>query len=85
MNERGNTVRIAVVEEQIRGIREQQKHHYAAAQRRFDDIDAKMDELLAVINRGRGAYAASLMMAGLLGGFIMKLGGVVAGFFHRLG
>ncbi len=85
MNERGNTVRIAVVEEQIRGIREQQRAHYASAQRRFDEIDAKMDELLAVINRGRGAYAASLVVAGVLGGFIIKIGALVAGFFHRLG
>lgn len=85
MNERGNTVRIAVVEEQIRFIREQQKHHNSSTQRRFDEIDAKMDELLAVINRGRGAYAASLVMAGVIGGFIIKLGAVVAGFFHRVG
>src|SRR5690606_15348352 len=72
----GNTIRIAVVEEQIRGIREQQRSHNAVAQRRFDEIDRKLDELTEVMNRGRGAYAASLLLAGAIGAAVLKLLGL---------
>lgn len=82
MNERENTVRIAVVEEQVKGIREQQRAHNVSAQRRFDAIEEKMDALIAIINRGKGAYAASLLLAGLIGGVVLKLGAVVAQYFH---
>lgn len=83
MVERGTQVRIAVMEEQIRAIREQQRAHYTTTQRRFDDVERKMDDLLAVINRGRGAYAASLVVAGLVGGFLLKLGTFLTHFFQR--
>lgn len=81
--EHENNIRIAVMEEQIKGIREQQRSHYEVAQRRFDELEQKADALIAIVNRGRGAYAASLVLAGLLGGFIIKLGGMLAQFFHR--
>jgi|GEM_PF-3431783 hypothetical protein len=83
MGEQENTIRIAVVEEQIKGMREQQRSHNQSTQRRFDDIDSKMDELIAIINRGRGAYAASLVLAGLIGGFVIKLGSMLGNFFSR--
>lgn len=83
MNERGHSIRIAVLEEQIKGIREQQRSHNAVTQRRFDEIERKMDDFLAVINRGRGAYAASLVLAGLIGGFILKLGTLLSHFIQR--
>lgn len=78
-----DTVRIAVVEEQVRGMREQQRSHMALNQQRFDDIDRKMDELIATMNRGRGAYAASLMLAGVIGGTLLKLAGMFGHTFQR--
>ena len=71
-----------MVEEQIKGIREQQRSHNQSAQRHFDEIESKMDELIAIINRGRGAYAASMVLAALIGGFILKLGSMLSGFFQ---
>lgn len=70
-------VRIAVLEEQIKGIREQQRLHNATTQQRFDALEEKLDELTALMNRGRGAYAASLMLAGAIGAALLKLLGVV--------
>lgn len=81
--EQENTIRIAVVEEQIKGIREQQRSHNANTLRRFDGIDEKIDELIAVMNRGRGAYAASLMLAGLIGGAVLKMAGLLVQVFQR--
>ncbi len=83
MREQENTIRIAVVEEQIRGMREQQKSHNAMTQRRLDEIEQKMDALIAVMHRGRGAYAASLMMAGLIAGLVTKFGAGIAQFWGR--
>lgn len=67
MNETDNAVKIAVVQEQIHGLREQARQHAATTKEQFDKLDSKVDELLAVMNRGRGAYAASLAIAGTIG------------------
>ena len=58
--EQDNRLKIAVVQEQIGGLREQQRAHYTVTQARFDQLENKVDELIAVMNRGRGAYAASM-------------------------
>ena len=73
MSEQENSIRIAVIEEQISALREQQRAHNASTQNRFDRMEKKIDEFTAIINRGRGAYAASLVLAGLVGGFVLKL------------
>lgn len=66
-----NEVKIAVLEEQIRGLREQQKSHAVEAKEMFDRLFEQIAELEAALNRGRGAYAASLVFAGAIGGAIM--------------
>jgi hypothetical protein len=81
--EHENSIRIAVIEEQISGLREQQRAHNQTSQRRFDHMEAKIDELVAVMNRGRGAYAASLLLAGILGGCLLKVADILARFFQR--
>lgn len=81
-SERTHSIRIAVIDEQIKGIREQQRSHNATTQRRFDEMESKIDALIAIINRGRGAYAASLVLAGLIGGFVIKMSGVLIHFFN---
>ena len=76
-----NSIKIAVVEEQIVGLREQQRAHNLATQNRFDGMERKLDELTAIINRGKGAYAASLVIAGLIGGIVIKIAHYMAEFF----
>lgn len=75
MNEVENTVKIAVLEEQIRGIREQQAAHAKDTRERFDDVESKLDELLTVLNKGRGAYAVLFLLSGAIGAMFIKLGG----------
>ena len=72
MKEQEHAIRIAVLEEQIRGMREQQKSHNTATQHRFDELDDKVDQLIAVMNRGKGAYAVSLALAGVIGAALIK-------------
>lgn len=84
MDEQQNALKIAVIEEQIGGLREQQRAHNAVTQTRFDRTDKKLDELTAVINRGKGAYAASLVIAGIVGGFLIKLLMLMSSYFGRI-
>jgi len=65
-------IRIAVLEEQIHGVREQQKSHHEAAQRRFDSIEQKLEALTALLNRGRGAYAVAMAVAAGIGVVLME-------------
>jgi hypothetical protein len=67
-----HAVRIAVIEEQILGLREQQRAHHETAQRRLESLEKKLDELTAIMNRGRGAYAASMALAAGIGAFLMQ-------------
>jgi len=78
-----HAIRIAVLEEQIRGMREQQKSHNFATQERFDELDEKVDQLIAVMNRGKGAYAASLALAGIIGAVMVRLLSLMAELIHR--
>jgi len=71
--EQQNALKIAVIEEQIVGLREQQRMHNAATQKRFDGMEKKLDELTAIMNRGRGAYAASMALAAAIGAILIEV------------
>lgn len=75
--EHENAIKIAVVEEQVRGLREQQKAHHAETKGDLVSLQQAVYELTAVMNRGKGAYAASLAIAGAIGAFIMSVTGWV--------
>jgi hypothetical protein len=62
-----NDIKIAVLEEQIRGLREQQKAHAESSAAQFETLFEKIDVLTAALNRGKGMYAASLMFFGAVG------------------
>lgn len=64
---------IKVVKSELDGVREQQKSHHVTTQESFEKLNGKIDELTAVMNRGKGAYAFALMAAGAIGGGMMKL------------
>lgn len=74
------SVQIAVIKEQINGIRAQQAAHAQETRNQFKSIEefqketnTTLSELVAVMNRGKGAYAASLAIAGIIGGGFIKL------------
>lgn len=67
-----NALKIAVIEEQIAGLREQSRVHNESTQRRLDRMEKKLDELTAIMNRGRGAYAASMVLAAGIGAVLLQ-------------
>ncbi len=82
MNEQQNAIKIARVEAHIEGLREQQKSHHESNTKRFDSMEDKIDGLVAIMNRGKGAYTASMVLAAALGAFLLTLMKTVAAFFR---
>lgn len=76
-----NALKIAVIEEQILGLREQQRAHNETTQKRFDRMEKKLDELTAIMNRGRGAFAASMAVAAALGALMIEAISFISSFF----
>lgn len=70
--------RIAVMESEIKGIREQNKAQFLSLQQEMAEMNKAITELVAIMNKGKGAYAASLALAGTIGGFLIWVGGKVA-------
>lgn len=83
MIENQNALRIAVIDEQIYGLREQQRAHNAATQKRFDGMEHKLDELTAIMNRGKGAYAASMALAAGIGAVVIEIINIATSLFHK--
>ncbi len=69
-----NSIKIAVLEEQVKDIREQQSAHAKDTRERFDVMDSKLDELLAMLNKGKGAYAVMFLLSGAIGAAVIKIG-----------
>jgi hypothetical protein len=82
-NETINAIKIAVLQEQIVGLREQQKAHNDTTQRRFNGLESKIDELTAIMNRGRGAYAASMALAAGIGAVLIEFVNIITSYFHK--
>lgn len=80
--EQMNALKIAVLEEQMIGLREQQRAHNTATQKRFDSMERKLDELTAIMNRGKGAYAASMALAAAIGAILIEAVAIVTSFIH---
>lgn len=96
-----NAVQIAVIKEQLSGIREQQKAHNDTVNTSIADLKIsvatvaqdqkassaeltkKIDELTAIMNRGRGAFAASMVIAGGLGAIVLAIIEGIIHLFHK--
>ena len=81
-----NETKIAVLQIEIAGLREQNKNHAEATQRNFSDNKEEVHALqqdvkliLEVMNKGRGAYTASLIAAGLIGSAFVSIVGWFTG------
>lgn len=83
MDDHQNAIEIAVIKEQISGLREQHRNHAETTKKQFDALGGKVDELLAAFNRGKGAYAASIALAGLIGAVIIKGISAMASYISR--
>ncbi len=65
--------RLAVVEEQIKGLREQQKAHAIETRHMIAGLTEDIKELTEIMNKGRGAFAFALLVSGSLGAMAVKL------------
>jgi hypothetical protein len=83
MPENENAIKIAVIQEQVLGLREQQKLNNDTTQRRFNGLEQKIDELTAIMNRGRGAYAASMALAAAIGAVLLEMVNIITSYFHK--
>lgn len=72
-----NAVKIAVLEEQIKGIREQAATHARDTRERFDSVDEKLEVLVATLNKGKGAYAVLFILSGMIGAAVIKMAGFI--------
>lgn len=83
MSESENAIKIAVVQEQLLGLRAQQEFNNDSMQRRLGGLEVKIDELAAIMNRGRGAYAASMALAAAIGGLLLEMIAIATSYTHR--
>jgi hypothetical protein len=82
-DEHENSVKIAVLQEQILGLREQQKAHNESTQGKFAIIESKIDSILSTVNHGRGAYVASLAVLGTVGAAALGIISWIINYFHK--
>lgn len=82
-SEQQNAIDIAVLREQIGGLREQSRVHNETTQKRFNGLEIKIDELTAIMNRGRGAYAASMGLAAAVGAALIEGFSSLASLIHN--
>lgn len=83
MSESENAIKIAVVQEQLLGLRAQQEFNNETTQGRLNALEGKIDELAAIMNRGRGAYAASMALAAAIGGVLLEVINMATSYTHR--
>lgn len=64
--------RIVSVEVEVKGLKQQFTEHKDDTSKQFEDINNKLDDLLALRNRGMGVFwlVSSLVGTGLIGGMV---------------
>ena len=77
--EHSNRVEIAVLKEQISGLREQHRAHSESTSRRFDGVEGKIDQLLEGFNKSKGIGIALVIASGIIGAGLSKIVGVFIG------
>ncbi len=71
-NKLENEIKIAVLEEQIRGLREQQKAHSERTETLFKELFTQNYEIFESLNKGKGAFAFAVIFAGIIGATTVK-------------
>lgn len=62
--------RLVKLEVQLQSLREQHNAHAQETKIIIGELVRKVEELTAVMNKGKGAFAFTLVVAGIVGGFI---------------
>ncbi len=63
-------VRIAVLEAELRGLREQQREHAKETKESIAALARKVDALTEIMNKGKGAFSFAMLVAAVVGSFI---------------
>lgn len=74
--------RLVKLEVQLQSLREQHNAHAQETKIIIQELVRKVDELTAVMNKGKGAFAFTIMVAGVVGGFITN---TASAFFAKMG
>jgi len=72
-------IKIAVLEEQLKGLRSQQKAHSDEMRHAISDLRSDMQDVLAMMNKGRGALWGFSLLGGVLGAGAIKFMGRFVG------
>ena len=73
MSDKNVEVKVAVVEEQIKGLRAQHKAQSDRINARLLELETSITDLLALMNKGKGAYALMVMISAGLGAVLIKV------------
>ena len=65
--------RLVKLEVQLEGLREQQKAHAWETRKAIQELSRKVDELTAIMNKGKGAFTFAIIAAGMVGGIATKI------------
>ena len=63
-------VRIAVLEAELRGLREQQREHAKETKDAIATLTRKVDALTEIMNKGKGAFSFAMLVAAVIGSFL---------------
>ena len=59
------------LEAEVEGLRNELREHKDESKKSLKEQSEKIDELLALANKGKGAYWAGMFVAGSVGSFIV--------------
>lgn len=63
---------MALVTQEVNGLREQHKAHAVKMENSIGRIDGKIENMLETINKGKGAFAFTVLTAGAIAALLSK-------------
>jgi len=66
-DDKENAIKIAVLESEMNGLREQHKAHAERTDQKLDKLTGQLSELVAIMNKGKGAFGFAMVLAATLG------------------
>ena len=80
--QKDHAVEIAVIKSELNGLREQQRVHARETKESIDKLGKDVRDLVAVMNRGKGAFGFAMVLAGGVGAGAVALLDALKGGIH---
>lgn len=64
--------KIGALQAEVQGLRAQHKEHSIEIKADIKDLTEKVDDIVAIVNKGKGAWWTALLFAGTIGSLIVK-------------